>query len=78
MDAVTVVLSAAACILTVSSAIMVWAIPQVVSLKKDFSSFMEREFKPLKEKVDKLDERTELMLKVMEFLKVNCNRNEER
>jgi len=75
VDAATVVLGATACILTVSSAIMIWAIPQIIGLKKDFEGFLENEFKPLKEKVDKLDERTELMMRVMEFIKGNCNRD---
>mgnify|MGYP000268170502 CR=1 FL=1 len=71
VDVINIVLGALACILGVSSAVMIWAIPQIISLKKDFSDFMEKEFKPLKEKVDKLDERTELMMRVMEFLRVN-------
>jgi len=75
IDAITTVLGALACILAVSSAVMIWAIPQIIGLKKDFSDFMEKEFKPLREKVDKLDERTELMMRVMEFLRVNYYRD---
>jgi len=69
MDTATV-LAAVAVVMSTATAVMIYTIPQIITLKKEWSDFKQSTLKELKESIARLDERTEIMLKYMQFIKL--------
>jgi len=81
MDTATV-LAAVAVVMSTATAVMIYTIPQIVALKKEWSDFKQTTLKELKESIARLDERTEIMLKYMQFIRLheceNCEVADKR
>ena len=68
MDGASLILGGVGIIMGVATSVMIYMIPKMTSLEKEWQNFKKKDLEDMKSKISKLDERTELILRYIEFM----------